>query len=360
MFLLLNNNKYLHQIVESLFYCLKKNKIKCEIVYSIDERKSLNKDIDDSKIKGGDIYDIEKLTNDKNNLTSDNINDESSLTLEPTRNIFEIEKLTQKNINFFDENGNDNSSNSKDDIKKTKKNNKDDKSKNENIYILFNINSLDVLPNKYIVYNFEQLTTERVWDISFFDKCKNAIKIFDYSLENIKVFKKENIEAYHLPFGWCSVLENKHTLEEKDIDLLFLGSLNKRRLNTISKLNTLTHNFYIHNKCFDKDYDIVTSKSKVGLNIHYYDGDTILELTRIIPWICSGIHVISERSNDKFYDRIFNKVITFYKKGELYEKVKDAINNYDLEKMKRKKKILKKNLNFEKIISENINLFKHI
>jgi hypothetical protein len=298
MYLLLNNNKYLHQIVESLYFCLKQNNIKCKIVFNID-----------------DIYDHNIQNDIKVNVS--NIKDNSDL-------------LSKKQTYG-------------------------------NIYIIFNINSIDALPKNYIIYNFEQLITEREWKDSFFKKCENAIKVFDYSLENIKVFKKKCINVFHLPFGWCSVLESRLSLDNKDIDILFLGSLNKSRLSTISKINRINkYKLYIHNKCFGNDYDMVTSKTKIGLNIHFYEGNSILELTRIIPYICAGIHVISERSSDKYYDRIFYKIITFCKKEEMSKVVKDSINNYSLKNILKKKKRLKKRLNFENIILENINLFNDI
>ena len=83
-------------------------------------------------------------------------------------------------------------------------------------------------------------------------------------------------------------------------------------------------------------------------------------ITRIIPFICAGIHVISERSNDRYYDKIFNSIITFCSKEKMPTVVKDCINNYSLKNILKKRKKLKKKLNFEKIISENINLFNDI
>ena len=297
MYLLLNNNKYLHQIVDSLYFCLKQNNIKCKIINNID------------KI----FYHYNNLYVEKDEETTQHYITYMN-TKRPVSDVLPQQFLEKNKI----------------------------KNMYRKIYIIFNINSLNNLPQNYIVYNFEQLITKREWKDSFFIKCKNAIKVFDYSLENIKVFKKKHIEAFHLPFGWCSVLEPNLSLDNKDIDILFLGSLNKKRLNIISKINGIINsNLYIHNKCFGNDFDIVTSKTKVGLNIHYYEGKSILELTRIIPYICAGIHVVSERSSDKYYDRIFYKIITFCKKEDMSKVVEDCINNYSLKNILKKKKKLK-------------------
>lgn len=366
MYLLLNNNKYLHQIVESLYFCLKQNNVDCKIIYNID-------DVDIIVIKESRM---DVIANNHESLFN-NLNSKTEI-VQPQK------KLTIKDISFIThpEDNDINNLNLKTEmVQPQKKLSMKDialitlpednnikipdmmtkKKIDSDIYIIFNINSIKDLPKNYIVYNFEQLVTEREWSDDFFKKCKNAIKVLDYSLENIKIFKKKCIEVHHLPFGWCSVLEPDISLENKDIDILFLGSLNKNRLSTINNINNINNcNLYFHNKCFGNDFKMITSKTKIGLNIHFYEGRSILELTRIIPYICAGIDVISERSSDIYYDKIFNHIITFCSKEEMPKVIENSLNNYSLKNILKKKKKLKKRLNFEKIISENINLFNDI
>ena len=155
-------------------------------------------------------------------------------------------------------------------------------------------------------------------------------------------------------------MDPSYKLTTKNIDIVFLGSINKNRLNVITdiSLRNPKANIYIHNKCFKDDFEKVTCSSKVGINIHYYEGKTILELTRIIPLICAGVIVVSERSNDIFYDKIFNKLIKFCKREDIAKVVKEEIYKYDIDKALKKKKKLKKILNFENILKQNIDVFK--
>jgi len=229
---------------------------------------------------------------------------------------------------------------------------------NDNIYIIFNPNSLNNLPKKYIVYNFEQLTTDRIWPESFFNKCKNAIKVLDYSLENIKVFNSKGIKAHHLPYGWNPTLEINYS-KEKEIDVLFLGTMNEKRHNIIkeSLKNNSEYKFFIHSKCFGDQFKKVCMDSKIGLNIHYYEGNTILELTRIIPFVCSGIVVISEESNDKYYDEKFKDIIFFCKKDDIPNKINEIMKKYDKINIEDNINLLKKRLNYCDIVKNNINLF---
>jgi hypothetical protein len=263
MYYLLNDNKYLYQIVESLLFCLLFNKKECELVNKI--------------------------------------------------------------------NYNDN-----------------------NIYIIFSINKLDKLPKNFIVYNFEQLGTERLWSDDFFKKCRKALKVLDYSLINIEVFKRNNISAYHLPYGWCPMIEPEYNIcpKDKELDIIFLGSKNERRSEFLSNFDDI----YINDKCFYNDYEDITKKAKFSFNIHFYKKNTILELTRIIPLISRGVIVLSERSTDSYYDNIFDDICIFINLNEI-DRIKEIISNYDFRKCVENKKKLVDKLNYVKIISENINLF---
>ena len=55
-------------------------------------------------------------------------------------------------------------------------------------------------------------------------KCSKAKIIFDYSLENIKVFKDKGLDAKHFPYGWTPFCEYEGLIKKKDIDVIFLGS----------------------------------------------------------------------------------------------------------------------------------------
>ncbi len=223
-----------------------------------------------------------------------------------------------------------------------------------NIYIIFSINKLDKLPKNFIVYNFEQLATERVWNDDFFEKCKKALRVLDYSLLNIEVFKKNGISAFHVPYGWSPIIEPEFNLnyEDKKLDIIFLGSKNDRRIKFLDNFK----NIYFNDKCFYGEYEEITKKAKFSFNIHYYKKNTILELTRIIPLISRGVIVLSEPSSDKYYDNIFKDICIFIKLDEI-KKINEILLNYDFNKCIENKIKLINRLNFVKIIKENINLF---
>lgn len=224
----------------------------------------------------------------------------------------------------------------------------------EKMYIIFTINNIKKLPKNFIVYNFEQLITKRVWDDSFFMKCSKAKIIFDYSLENIKVFKDKGLDAKHFPYGWTPFCEYEGLIKKKDIDVIFLGSKSVRRNNILGKLG---EGVYYRDNVFGEMYDEIINKAKFSLNIHYYEGSSILEVARIVPLICRGVIVISERSDDKYYDDRMEGIIIYIDQMEnlnLGELV------YDKNKCLRSKALLIDRLNMVELNNDKINLLKYI
>lgn len=191
-----------------------------------------------------------------------------------------------------------------------------DSIENDDTYILFTVKDMKKIPKKYIVYNFEQLDTTNVLEQRFWDRIKNAIHIFDYSMVNVNYLHDIDISATFLPYGWNStMLQTVKPYNERKNEILFIGMMNDRRReilrDTYNYCATNDYNIYITNDCWDSDYDRALRISKIGINIHYYEGHTILEVHRIIPYILNKIYVISERSSDTYYDTLFNDMVTW-------------------------------------------------
>jgi len=59
------------------------------------------------------------------------------------------------------------------------------------------------------------------------------------------------------------------------------------------------------------DLDRTYARNKTTLNIHYYGGETILEVHRILPMIANKVWVLSEPSNDRWYDNEYKDIVDF-------------------------------------------------
>jgi hypothetical protein len=208
---------------------------------------------------------------------------------------------------------------------------------NRNIYLICTTHENALLPKRYISYNIEQLTTTKVWDPIFFDKLSGAELILDYSLENIKELEKYNIKAHFLPLGYSKNMEYNYNNDnsEKTVDFSFLGSINNSRYDKLKTLISVYGNkkdkLVISNNYWGDDLKNLYNKTKIGLNIHYYSGRTILEVHRIIPLIANKILVISEKSNDLWYDEKYGNLINFIESDKYTLECLRLLQNYNAE-----------------------------
>jgi hypothetical protein len=207
---------------------------------------------------------------------------------------------------------------------------------NKNVYLICTTHENRLLPQRYISYNFEQLITDKVWDPIFFNKLSKAELVLDYSLENIKELQKYNIKALFLPLGYSKIMENNLNNNcEKTIDLTFLGSINNYRYDKLKSLVEIysknKDKLVISNDYWGDNLNNLYNKTKVGLNIHYYSGKTILEVHRIIPLIANKVLVISEKSNDAWYDEKYSNLINFFENDKYTIQCLRLIKNYNNE-----------------------------
>jgi hypothetical protein len=201
------------------------------------------------------------------------------------------------------------------------------------VYLTFyKFNDDIVHPKKYIVYNFEQLTTEKKWSEEYINFLRNALYVIDYSLSNVIWLNSIDINSYFLPF---EILDTKiyRSLKsyDKDIDVLFIGSLNDRRKKWLNKLIYLNSQFTIKiitNK-FNKDSYDFFARSKILLNIHYYEQNRISEISRIIHALENSCIVLTENSDDFYYNQLLNGIVTITNYDTLIDDVINILSDYN-------------------------------
>ena len=182
---------------------------------------------------------------------------------------------------------------------------KDDKSNNVIIcgaHDFSRTQSIDLYKKKYdkvIVFNQEPLTaTQRQFmHKGYFAWLKLADEVWDYDEQNIEVLKliRPDVKLHILkPYKDWSVYEPV----EKDIDILFYGSMNEHRakiLNELKKKYKVVVFSYQNNQNWN-NLDSYILRSKILLNIHFYYESSMQEQARIIRWIGAPCRIVSEKS----------------------------------------------------------------
>jgi hypothetical protein len=202
-----------------------------------------------------------------------------------------------------------------------------------NLYLTFiPFSRLNIIqtPKKYIVYNFEQFTTDKNWSEDYINFLKKAVYVIDYSLINITKFAEYNINAFFLPYQPSGIYKHPELLiTKKDIDVLFIGNLNNKRKKWIKELIDDNINLKVVTNLFYEKSIEYFAKSKIILNVHYYNNESTLEVTRIIPALENNCIVVSEISHDPYYNTIYEDTIKITTSENLKNDVKNILNNYE-------------------------------
>jgi hypothetical protein len=100
------------------------------------------------------------------------------------------------------------------------------------IYIFTMAPWLDKVPMHYIIYNWEQMGTDKVWGNDVYDRFKNALEVWDYSMVNVKALREHGINSKIILPGYSISHETEivsHLENKRDLDFVFIGTMNQRR-----------------------------------------------------------------------------------------------------------------------------------
>lgn len=185
------------------------------------------------------------------------------------------------------------------------------KDDNSNFIIVFgshrlNFNEFYKLKKRYdkvIVFQMEQLNTTQpiLWssngkaiDKNYFIWLKNADEVWDYDEKNLDTLKLIRSDAKFHPLksykDW-TIFPKRN----KDIDILFYGSINEHRAKILNALKK-KYKVVVLNSFDSTVIDEYILRSRILLNIHYYYDVACQEQARMIRWIGAPCRIISEKS----------------------------------------------------------------
>ena len=203
------------------------------------------------------------------------------------------------------------------------------------------------LPDDTIIFNLEQVSPDSPWMKNQYPDLLKRFRVWDYSPQNIRELKRLNIcNAIHCSIGYNKTLEYQLRVENKDIDVLFYGSLNERRiriLNELARHGVRVKHLY---DVYGQDRDKFIARSKIVLNVHYYE-TSIFEIIRVSYLLANKKFVITEAGNDL-------EMEMKYRKGAVFCNYKDLVAAclHFLNKDEERQKIAEKGYEVLKEISQ--------
>ena len=218
------------------------------------------------------------------------------------------------------------------------------KQDDEDLYIIVGgAEFCDVIPKKYIVYQFEQtnVTYNNVKDIWFTQKyihfLKNALDVWDYSMSNVEYLKKnyDITSIRYIPLRYSSSIDRAPKIHNKDIDVLFMGSLSDRRKRILDNLGKKVNLHIGKNNLWREERDKLVSRSKIIIKIQFYDNG-ILELPRISYLLSNRALVISEKGREKNLSKEMDKYMVTCTYKLLETKILEYLKKPNLNQIRKK------------------------
>jgi O-methyltransferase len=173
----------------------------------------------------------------------------------------------------------------------------------------------------YIPFQMEQLVLPMLNSVvkpDYLKLLKNADFIWDYNQANINYLNSLGINnALYLPLGFH---EKMHILDfdkEKELDILFYGSLTRRRIDILNTLSKKGFKTKALSDVFGRERNSYIEKAKIIINIHHYK-DALLEEHRLSFLLNNHCFVISESVEQPFAE-YYKTGVSFCAYDELVE-----------------------------------------
>jgi hypothetical protein len=148
-----------------------------------------------------------------------------------------------------------------------------------------------------ILFNLEQIVPGGLWVTREYIERLRRYRVWDYSARNIAALGEMGIhDVMHVPLGHAKVLERILSVEE-DIDVLFYGVYNERRMAPLRRLAERGWKVKWVRGLYGKERDELIARSRITANIHFYE-ESRLEMARCLYLLANGRFVLSEESPD--------------------------------------------------------------
>ena len=200
--------------------------------------------------------------------------------------------------------------------------------------IIFGAHLLDNtdFPPSTIIFNTEQLwngVENWVERIIFLGK---KYITWDYNDNNIEFLKEKGCsKIFKFEIGFHQKLNRIHKNINKDIDVLFYGSLKERRKKLLIQLTEAGLNVKHLFGVYGAQRDEYISRAKIVLNCHHYNAK-IFEIVRVHYLVNNNIPVVSELHPDTKIEPFWNSIIPGFPFEDITDECKRLLNDELLRK----------------------------
>jgi hypothetical protein len=151
------------------------------------------------------------------------------------------------------------------------------------------------VPDDAILYNLEQVDRGSAWITRELIERFRRHPLWDFSARNQQALANDHgIEhARLLPLGHVPALERIAPQPYEDVDVLFYGSPNDRRIDVLEQLERRGARVMPLFGVYGRERDAWIARSKIVLNMHYYEAQ-VFEQVRVSYLLANERFVVSE------------------------------------------------------------------
>ena len=162
-----------------------------------------------------------------------------------------------------------------------------------------------------ILYNLEQIDVGSPWLKPELIALFKRSRVWDYSRRNARALAELGVKVEQVvPVGYVPELTRIEHAPKKDIDVLFVGSINERRKAVLDGFANAGVNLVGVFGAYGKKRDALIARSKLVLNVHYYEAK-VLEIVRLQYLLANQVVVLSERGADPSEDAELSDAVAF-------------------------------------------------
>lgn len=181
------------------------------------------------------------------------------------------------------------------------------------------------LPEDAVIYNLEQVDNESRTLTRNVLPLYRRHAVWDYSATNLGNLATLGItDTTHVPIGYAPVLTRIASTATPDIDVLFYGSVNRRRRDILEELWRRKVKVHALFGVYGASRDSVIARSKLILNVHYYQA-RVFENVRASYLLANRCVVVSERGANPDEEAVFANGIAFADYDKLVDTCQDLL-----------------------------------
>ena len=188
-----------------------------------------------------------------------------------------------------------------------------DSARLSDVTIVLGCNLLSAVPvpadKRLVLFNLEQITPNSPWLTEAYLALLRRYPVWDYSEGNIAELARMGIRAEHCGIGYMPELTRIAPAPE-DIDVLFVGSVNERRIAVLKQLAGQGVNVEARFNVYGAERDAFLARSKIILNVHFYES-RLFEIVRVSYLLANRKCVVSETGADTTFEKRFEPGVAF-------------------------------------------------